>query len=75
MVGLEIPSMAKGRGRPKTSERDDATVKMDRTLLGKAKLIATHKGIPVAQLLSELLQAPVDKAYAQMLRDLEGKPK
>lgn len=67
--------MAKGRGRPKTSERDDSTVKVDRTLLGKAKLIATNRGIPVAELLSEMLAAPIDKGYAQMLRDLEGKGK
>src|SRR3954468_10033229 len=64
--------MGKARGRPKRSERDDVTVKVDRTLVGKAKLIATHRGIPVAELLTELLRAPLDKAYAQMLRDLEA---
>jgi hypothetical protein len=54
-------------------ERDDVTVKLDRTLVGKAKLVATHRGVPVAELLSELARAPLDRAYAQMLRDLEGK--
>jgi hypothetical protein len=70
---MEHPAMAKAKGRPKRSERDDVTVKVDRTLVGKAKLIATHQGIPVAELLTELLRAPIDKAYAQMLRDLESK--
>ena len=71
----EKPAMAepKPKGRPKRSERNDVTVKLDRTLVGKAKLIATHRGIPVAELLSELLRVPVDRAYAQMLRELEGK--
>jgi hypothetical protein len=64
---------AMAKGRPKRSERDDVTVKVDRTLVGKAKLIATHRGISVAELLTEMLLAPVDRAYAQMLRDLEVK--
>jgi hypothetical protein len=55
------------------------TVKVDRKIAGKAKMIATHEGASVAQVLSEILQAPIDKRYAQMLRELEagekgGKP-
>lgn len=50
------------------------TVKLDRALVGKAKLIATHRGIAAAELLSELLRVPIDRAYAQMLRELEAKP-
>jgi hypothetical protein len=70
---LEREAMAKAKGRPKRSERDDVTVKLDRTLVGKAKLVATHQGVPVAELLSDLARGPLDKAYAQMLRELEGK--
>jgi hypothetical protein len=62
-------TMARVKG--KRSERDDVAVKIDRKIVGKARLIATHRGISVAELLSEMLTAPVDKAYAQMLRDLE----
>jgi hypothetical protein len=64
--------MAKAKGRPKTSERDDSTVRIDRTVLGKAKLVATHRGVSVAELLSEVVRVPVDRAYAAMLRELEG---
>ncbi len=64
--------MAKRKGRPKSSERNDITVKMDRTLVNKAKLIATHRGVSVAALMTELAQGPVDRAYAQMLRELEA---
>jgi hypothetical protein len=71
---LEKP-MPKPKGRPKRSERNDVSVKVDRTLVGKAKLIATHRGIPLAELLTELLGAPVDRAYAQMLRELEARGK
>lgn len=63
--------MTRAKGRPKRSDRDDITVKVDRTTIGKAKLVATHRGIPVAELLTELLRKPIDQAYVAMLRDLE----
>lgn len=71
MLVAEMNPVARPRGKPKTSTRQDVTVKVDRVLVGKAKLIATHRGVPVAELLSDLLAVPIDRAYAQMLRDLE----
>lgn len=62
--------MARAKGKP--SERDDIAVKIDKRIVGKARLIATHQGVSVAELLSSLLSQPVDKAYAQMLKDLEA---
>lgn len=62
--------MAKA-GRPKRSERELMTVKIDRALAAKAKLLSTHRGTSVAELLSELLEVPLDRAYAQMIRDLD----
>ena len=67
----ELKTMAKKLGRPK-SGRDDVSVKLDRAIVGKAKLIATHEGTSVAELLSEILRPHVDKRYAQMLRSLEA---
>jgi hypothetical protein len=64
-------TMARVKG--KKSVRDDVAVKVDRTIVGKARLIATHRGISVAELLSEILGTPIDKAYAQMLRELDAK--
>lgn len=58
------------RGRPKESERNDVSVKIDRTLVGKARLVATHKGISMAQLLSDIIKGPLDRFYAQMVREL-----
>jgi len=37
----------------------------------QAKLIAKFRGIPLAELLSDLLEIPVARAYGQMLRDIE----
>ena len=64
--------MAKKRGRPKTSERTDVAVKIDRAVAAKAKAIATHRGTSVAEVLSELARPAIDKAYAAMLRELEA---
>lgn len=65
--------MARPKGRPKRSERDDVTVKIDRAIVGMAKAIATSRGITLAELLSESLEGPISKSYAQMLRDLDAK--
>jgi hypothetical protein len=65
--------MARVRG--KKSERDDVAVKVDRAVVGKAKMIATHRGISVAELLSDAARPVIDKAYAQMLRELDATPK
>jgi hypothetical protein len=72
MDGVAEMPMAKAKGKGKRSEREDVAVKIDRALVGKARLIATHRGVSVAELLSEMLRAPVDKAYAVMLRELEA---
>ena len=65
-TGVEV-----GESQGKEIGRDDVAVKIARAIVGKARLIAAHRGTSVADLLSEMLHAPVDKAYAQMLRELE----
>lgn len=62
--------MARAKG--KKSERDDIAVKMDRATVNKAKMVATHRGVSAAEILSEIAKPGVDKAYAQMLRELDG---
>jgi hypothetical protein len=66
-------AMAKKRpGRPKSSERQDVSIKFDRTLAGKARAIATGRGIPMAEYLSEMARPQIDRDYAKLLRELEG---
>jgi hypothetical protein len=68
MGGLpECETMPKPKGRPKRSTRDDATTKIDRLLLGKAHLIAKEQGIPVAELLSEMVRGPIERAYDKLV--------
>ena len=61
--------MAKKLGRPKT-ERDDVTVKLDRTLAGMAKATATAKGMTLGEYLSELTGTPIKRDYAKYMSEL-----
>jgi hypothetical protein len=63
--------MARRPGRPKVSDRDDVSVKIDRALAMKADRIADHRGQSRAAVLSELLRGPVNKAFLEINRELE----
>jgi hypothetical protein len=67
---MESQTMARPKGRPKRSEREDVTVKIDRTVAIRAKTVANFRGVSLAELLSDLLDAPVMQAYADMVREM-----
>jgi hypothetical protein len=72
MVGSGGLVMAKKRiGRPPLG-RDDINVKIDRVLAGRAKVIAQGRGVSLAQYLSEVTKAVINRDYAQLMRELEG---
>lgn len=54
------------RGRPK-GDRTDTTVKISRKIAGMAKAVAVGRGISVAELLDQMLDAPMTKAYAGLI--------
>jgi hypothetical protein len=64
MGAIEGGTMAK-KGRPKTSERDDVTVKLDRGVASMAKWVASSRGITLAEYLTELLRGPVGRDMAK----------
>jgi hypothetical protein len=67
-------TMAKKKmGRPKTSERQDVSIKFDKTLAGKARLISQGRGLTMTGYLSEITRAIIDRDYAKLMRELEGK--
>jgi hypothetical protein len=59
----------KRMGRPR-GDRDDAPVKIDRRLLDQARMIAAHRRVSIAELLSTMLKSPIERAHAQMVKDL-----
>jgi hypothetical protein len=65
--------MAKKRmGRPRTSVRQDVSIKFDKTLARMARLIAEGQGISMAEYLTELTRPMISRDYARLMRDLEG---
>ncbi|WP_422928586.1 hypothetical protein [Singulisphaera sp. PoT] len=58
-------------GRPKTSERQDVSIKFDKNLAGKARLISQGRGVSMAEYLSELARSTIDRDYVKLMRELE----
>jgi hypothetical protein len=48
-----------------------ATAKIDRALLGKARIVANDLGVDLATYLSDLIREPVTKAFAKVVRAIE----
>jgi hypothetical protein len=69
MVGFGVAGVAKKKDG---SELKTATVKIDRTIVTRAKVLAADRGETVAAFLSDLLRAPVDREWSKMVRKASG---
>lgn len=61
-------------GRKKKGIGDEpptATAKIDRALLGKARIVANDLGIDLAAYLSDLIREPVNRAFAKVVKSIE----
>lgn len=61
-------------GRPKgsgKSDRNDQTIKVDRSIVRKLRTIAEHRDLTIAEVASNLLKAPADREYLKCIRELE----
>ena len=58
------------RGRPKTSNRKDVSVKIDHVIASRAHYVAKFKGISIAELLSDMLEQPITRAFREVGKDL-----
>jgi hypothetical protein len=58
-------------GRPKKTEGNEPptkAVKIDRALAGKAQMIATDKGVSLADYISDAVRGVVEKDWGKMIR-------
>ncbi len=55
---------------PRGPKRKDVTAKIDADIHLKARMIATFRGITVAEYLSDLLRKPVDADYEKLKRQM-----
>lgn len=51
--------------------RDDVTTRIDRVLASRAKAVANHRGVTIGELLSELLEKPVNRAFLDVLKKIK----
>lgn len=81
MTTAEMSNVAKAKkGRPKQpqperSMRDDIAVKVDRTIVGQLKTIATYRGVSLAELISTALRKPTAAMWADMVHEMEREAK
>jgi hypothetical protein len=65
--------MSRPKGRPKSSERDDVTVKIDRAVASMARMVASVRGVPLVEYLSEAARTVVERDFAKEMRRLSAK--
>lgn len=70
METAECLDVAKSKGRPPTGRRD-VTVKVDASVISKAKMVASARNIPLAEFVSELLRGPVDREFAKEMKKVQ----
>jgi hypothetical protein len=62
--------MARKRTPPEKGKRDDVAVKIDRTLADKAKLVASRRGLTLAEYLTELNRPAIERDFAKVIREM-----
>jgi hypothetical protein len=60
-------------GRPATSTRDDVAVKVDREVIGQAKIVAWDRGISLAEYITETLRAAVGRDFDRVVESRASK--
>lgn len=60
-----------GRPKGKRTERDDVSVKLDRAVVSRAKMIANYEAKYLAEYLTEILSPIIDLNYAQLMVRLD----
>ena len=61
-------AMAKPKGRPAISERDDVTVRLDRQVAAKLRYVAEARGISLAEILTEFLRPIADREFDRITK-------
>jgi hypothetical protein len=69
---LTIEKSPMGKKKSGKGEAPTKAVKIDRALAAKAQMIATDRGMPLADYISETLRGAVEKDWAKMVRRVGG---
>ncbi len=72
MGATGAPTVARPKGRPPTN-RDLVTIKVDRVLASRLRLVAQARGLTVADVVETGLRPYLDKEVVKVFRESEGK--
>jgi hypothetical protein len=61
-----------GAGRPKSADRKDGSVRIDRAVLGKIQWLAKDQGVTVSEYLTDLVRGPVEREFGRRAKKLQG---
>lgn len=75
LMTIGCRSVARKVGRPKVSERNDRVARIDSTLLGMAEMVARARGITIAEYLSDTLDGPIKRDFAEQMAKLQAESK
>ncbi|MBV8074951.1 MAG: hypothetical protein JO284_01035 [Planctomycetaceae bacterium] len=64
----------KKRGRPAKPVQLRA-IKIDRTLVPMLQVVATRRGVPMSELLSDFARRPIEKAYFTVMHEIQEEAK
>ena len=67
---MTIATLTMSQPSDKHKKRNDQAVKIERQLARMANIIAQNRGIPAAELLSDLLRGPLDREWQKELKKL-----
>jgi hypothetical protein len=69
---MTTAEMTMAKKKPGGSEPPTKAVKVDRALAAKAQMIATDRGVSLADYISDALRGMVEKDWAKMVRRAGG---
>jgi hypothetical protein len=65
--------MAKKRGRPVSSDRDDVVIRVDRQVVKRLRYLADSRGVTVAEMASDFLRPIVDREFDKLMSEERGR--
>jgi hypothetical protein len=64
--------VSKPKGRPKKSGGDGTQVRIETELATRARYVAAKQGIPLIELLSDILRPTINRMFAKAGKDIEA---
>ena len=58
--------------KPSLNRRDDLSIKMERAVVEKARVVAAHRKMAIAEVISSAARGVIDSEYMAVAQDIAG---